>query len=103
MGMDFADELTALGHEVRTFAYRRENAFYKNKPTKAIYTRVLLGRLQRVAEEWRPAVDLLIKCGPIPPDTVDRLRATPPVVVRHIFPDKPPWLLLFASLTAYDL
>src|SRR5438128_201504 len=40
MGMDFADELTALGHEVRTFAYRRENPLYKNKPTKALYTRV---------------------------------------------------------------
>src|SRR5207302_2803912 len=30
MGVDFAEELVALGHEVRTFAYRRDNALYKN-------------------------------------------------------------------------
>ena len=35
MGVDFADELTALGHEVRTFAYRRENLLYKNHGSKA--------------------------------------------------------------------
>src|ERR1043166_6030183 len=64
MGVDFAEELTALGHEVRTFAYRRENPLYKNKPTKALYTRVLLGRLQRIADEWRPQVVLVIKGGP---------------------------------------
>jgi hypothetical protein len=29
MGMDFADELRALGHEVRTFEYRKDNALYE--------------------------------------------------------------------------
>ena len=29
MGVDLAAELTALGHDVRTFAYRRENVLYK--------------------------------------------------------------------------
>ena len=37
MGLDFADELRALGHEVRTFAYRRDNPLYKNRPTKGAY------------------------------------------------------------------
>src|SRR2546422_1217061 len=89
MGMDFADELTALGHEVRTFAYRRENLLYKNKPTKALYTRVLLGRLQRMADDWRPQVLLVIKGGPIGPDVVRRLRAALDVVVVNFFPDNP--------------
>jgi len=102
MGMDFADELTALGHEVRTFAYRRENALYKNKPTKALYTRVLLGRLQRVAEEWRPAVVLVIKGGPIKPDIVHRLRGALDVVVVNFFPDNPLWMIPFECIEAYD-
>src|SRR3989454_8197065 len=44
-------------------SYRRENLLYKNKPTKALYTRVLLGRLQRMADDWRPQVLLVIKGG----------------------------------------
>jgi hypothetical protein len=35
MGMDLRDELRALGHEVRTFAYRRDNPLDKNRGTKA--------------------------------------------------------------------
>jgi len=37
MGVDFRDELVAMGHEVRTFAYRRNNPLYKNRGTKAAY------------------------------------------------------------------
>jgi len=102
MGMDFADELTALGHEVRTFAYRRENPLYKNKPTKALYTRVLLGRLQRMADNWRPQVLLVIKGGPIGPDVVRRLRAALDVVVVNFFPDNPLWMIPFECIEAYD-
>src|SRR5947209_2028377 len=102
MGMDFADELTALGHEVRTFAYRRENLLYKNKPTKALYTRVLLGRLQRMADDWRPQVLLVIKGGPIGPDVVRRLRAALDVVVVNFFPDNPLWMIPFECIEAYD-
>lgn len=35
MGMDFRDELVAMGHEARVFAYRRDNPLYKNRSTKA--------------------------------------------------------------------
>ena len=103
MGMDFADELTALGHEVRTFAYRRENALYKNKPTKALYTRLLLGRLQRTAADWRPEVVLVVKGGPIAPGVVRRLRTRLDTVVVNFFPDNPLWMIPFECIEAYDL
>jgi len=48
MGIDFAEELRALGHVVDTFAYRRDNVLYKNKPTKAAYQRALNRRLELV-------------------------------------------------------
>ena len=47
MGMDFRDELVAMGHEVRTFAYRRDNPLYKNRSTKATYEIFILRRLER--------------------------------------------------------
>ena len=47
MGMDFADELRVLGHEVLTFAYRRDNPLYKNRGSKAPYQRLILRRLER--------------------------------------------------------
>jgi spore maturation protein CgeB len=103
MGMDFADELTGLGHEVRTFAYRRENAFYKNKPTKALYTRLLLRRLERAAEAWRPSVVLVIKGGPIAPDVVHHLRTSLDAIVVNFFPDNPLWMIPFECIEAYDL
>ena len=52
MGVDFAEELTALGHEARTFAYRRDNVFYKNTGSKALYQRWIAERLLRVALAW---------------------------------------------------
>jgi len=45
MGMDFADELRALGHEVRAFEYRKDNALYKNRGTKAAYQLWILRQL----------------------------------------------------------
>ena len=67
MGVDFGDELRALGHEVRLFAYRRDNPLYKNTPTKAAYQLWILRRLERVCLRWRPDVVLVIKGGPITP------------------------------------
>src|SRR5437870_5261847 len=58
MGVDFGDELRELGHEVRLFPYRRDNALYKNTPTKAAYQRWILRKLERACAEWRPAVAL---------------------------------------------
>ncbi len=40
LGMDFRDELRQMGHEVATFAYRRDNPLYKNRGTKAPYQRL---------------------------------------------------------------
>src|SRR5213078_618007 len=65
MGLDFADELRALGHEVRTFAYRRDNPLYKNRSTKGAYQRWIRYRLERLCLAWRPSVVLVIKGGPI--------------------------------------
>ncbi|MGH7299609.1 MAG: hypothetical protein ACREJE_04265, partial [Candidatus Rokuibacteriota bacterium] len=47
MGMDFRDELVAMGHEARAFAYRRDNPLYKNRSTKAAYQIFILRRLER--------------------------------------------------------
>src|SRR5262249_23543309 len=74
MGMDFADELRALGHIVETFAYRRDNVLYKNHPTKAAYQRSLNRRLERLTTDWRPDVVLVIKGGPIAPDVIHRMK-----------------------------
>src|SRR5207245_1277390 len=49
MGVDFRDELVAMGHEVRTFAYRRNNPLYKNRGTKAAYQLWILRRLARIS------------------------------------------------------
>ena len=43
--MDFADELHRLGHEVRTFEYRKDNPLYKNRATKAAYQSYILRSL----------------------------------------------------------
>jgi len=57
MGVDFRDELVAMGHEVRTFAYRRNNPLYKNRGTKAAYQLWILRRLERICLEWEPALE----------------------------------------------
>src|SRR5690242_11629724 len=103
MGMDFGDELTQLGHEVRLFPYRRDNALYKNTPTKAAYQRWILRRLERACAQWRPAVVLVIKGGPITPEAIRRLKARDGAVVVNFFPDNPLWMIPFDCLEAYDV
>lgn len=103
MGMDFAEELTALGHETRTFPYRRTNVLYKNRGTKALYQRWLLGRLERRCEAWRPDVVLVIKGGPIAADVLTRLRRRLSARAVNVFPDNPLWMMPFQAIEAYDI
>jgi len=103
MGVDFGDELSRLGHEVRLFPYRRDNPLYKNTPTKAAYQKLILRRLERVCLEWRPEVVLVIKGGPITPDFVERVRAKVGTRFVNFFPDNPLWMIPFACLEAYDV
>jgi spore maturation protein CgeB len=103
MGMDFADELRALDHEVRTFAYRRNNPLYKNAGTKAAYQRWIERRLERVCLEWRPAMVLVIKGGPITPGLIRRVKARLDTLFLNFFPDNPLWMIPFECVEAYDL
>src|SRR5688500_232340 len=89
MGVDFADELTAMGHEVRLFAYRRDNVLYKNRSTKAAYQRWIARRLERVCLAWGPAVVLVIKGGPIAPGLIRRVKARLDTRFVNFFPDNP--------------
>ena len=103
MGVDFGDELTRLGHEVRLFPYRRDNPLYKNTPTKAAYQALILRRLERVCAQWRPEVVLVIKGGPITPDVVRRVRTKTGARFVNFFPDNPLWMIPFECLEAYDV
>ena len=103
MGMDFADELSALGHAVDTFAYRRENVLYKNKPTKAAYQRVLIRRLERRCRTFEPDVVLVIKGGPVAPEVLRRIKRGGNTVVVNLFPDNPLWMIPFEHIEAYDI
>jgi spore maturation protein CgeB len=102
MGMDFAVELAALGHDVRTFAYRRDNVLYKSRGTKALYQRWLASRLERLCRDWRPAVLLVFKGGPIRPEVLQRIRRLD-VRAVNLFPDNPLWMIPFACIEAYDV
>ncbi len=103
MGVDFADELRALGHEVRTFAYRRDNPLYKNAGTKAAYQLWILRRLERACLEWRPALILVIKGGPITPGLIRRVKAKLDTLFLNFFPDNPLWMIPFGHVEAYDV
>jgi spore maturation protein CgeB len=103
MGVDFGDELSRLGHEVRLFPYRRDNPLYKNTPTKAAYQKLILRRLERACLDWRPEVVLVIKGGPITPDFVERVRAKVGTRFVNFFPDNPLWMIPFECLEAYDV
>ena len=102
-GMDLAEELTALGHEVRTFPYRRTNVLYKNRGTKELYQRWLLGRLERLCAAWRPDVLLVYKGGPIAPAFLIRVRRQLGIRTVNVFPDNPLWMMPFQAIEAYDL
>jgi spore maturation protein CgeB len=103
MGVDFSEELSALGHEVRTFAYRRDNVLYKNNGSKALYQRWLRGRLERVGLAWRPALTLVIKGGPFGPEFIARFRQRVGTRVVNVFPDNPLWMIPFEAVEAYDV
>ncbi len=103
MGVDFSEELSALGHEVRTFAYRRDNLLYKNTGSKALYQRWISRRLERVGLAWRPALTLVIKGGPFGPEFVTRFRKRVGTRVVNVFPDNPLWMIPFEAVEAYDV
>jgi len=101
--MDFADEIRRVGHEVRTFAYRRENALYKNRSTKLTYQRVIGAKLERVCAEWRPGIVLVIKGSPIFPALIRRIRARTGALFLNLFPDNPLLMMPLECVEAYDL
>src|SRR5436190_458882 len=103
MGIDFAEELRSLGHVVETFAYRRDNVLYKNKPTKTAYQRALNRRLERLCTDQRPDVVLVVKGGPIAPDVVRRMKTATSALVVNVFPDNPLWMMPFEHIEPYDL
>jgi spore maturation protein CgeB len=103
MGVDFADELSTLGHETRVFAYRRNNPLYKNRSTKAAYQIWILRALERACVAWRPQLVLVIKGGPITPGVIRRVRARVDALFLNVFPDNPLWMLPFECIEAYDV
>ena len=103
MGIDFRDELRAMGHEVRTFAYRRDNPLYKNTSTKAAYQIWILRQLERACLLWRPASVLVIKGGPITPGLIRRVKARVDTLFLNVFPDNPLWMIPFECIEPYDL
>jgi spore maturation protein CgeB len=103
MGVDFADELKAMGHEARLFPYRRDNVVYKNRSTKAAYQLWILRRLERVCLAWRPDVVLVIKGGPVTPGLIRRVKARIQTRFVNFFPDNPLWMIPFECIEAYDV
>jgi len=102
-GLDFRDELVAMGHEVRTFAYRRANVLYKNKSTKAAYQLFILRRLERLCVRWRPHLVLVLKGGPITPGLIRRVKARTDTLFLNVFPDNPLWMIPFEHIEPYDV
>jgi spore maturation protein CgeB len=103
MGMDFAEELRALGHTADVFDYRRDNVVYKNKATKAAYQTALNRALERRCRETRPDVVLVVKGGPLGPDVIRRLKQSSGAVVLNFFPDNPLVMMPFEQIEPYDL
>ncbi len=103
MGMDVRDELVAMGHEVKTFAYRRTNPLYKNRGTKAAYQLWILRRLERQCLDWRPSLVLVVKGGPITPGLIRRVKRRIDTLFLNLFPDNPLWMIPFECVEAYDL
>ena len=103
MGMDFAEELRALGHDVRTFEYRKDNALYKNRTTKGAYQKLLLRALERECLAWQPNLVLVIKGGPITASLIARVKRKIETLFLNFFPDNPLWMMPFEAIEAYDL
>jgi spore maturation protein CgeB len=102
-GVDFRDELHAMGHDVRAFAYRRTNVLYKNKSTKAAYQLFILRKLERVCVAWRPHVVLVLKGGPVTPGVVRRVKARTDTLFVNVFPDNPLLMIPFEHIEPYDV
>ena len=102
MGVDFGEELASRGHTVRLFEYRRDNALYKNKSTKAAYQLWILRLLERACSSWRPDVVLVVKGGPITPELVRRVKRGGDALFVNFFPDNPLWMIPFECVEAYD-
>jgi spore maturation protein CgeB len=103
MGVDFRNELLSMGHEVRTFAYRRNNPLYKNRGTKAAYQLFILRRLERLCHAWRPSIVLVIKGGPITPGLVRSVKRRHDILFVNFFPDNPLLMMPFDGIEAYDV
>ncbi|HUG35934.1 MAG TPA: glycosyltransferase [Candidatus Limnocylindrales bacterium] len=103
MGVDLRDELDAMGHETRVFAYRRNNPLYKNRGTKAAYQLWILRRLERACLAWRPSLVLVVKGGPITPGVIRRVKRRIDTLFLNLFPDNPLWMIPFECIEAYDL
>jgi spore maturation protein CgeB len=101
-GVDFRDELAAMGHEVRIFAYRRETLWYRNTATKGAYQRLILAGLERRCRAWRPEIVLVLKGGPIGPSLIRRLKASTGALFVNVFPDNPLLMMPFEHIEPYD-
>lgn len=102
-GVDVRDELRALGHDVRIFAYRRKNALYKNRAFKGAYQRWILWRLERLAIQWRPQIVLVLKGSVIVPALIHRIKSRTRALFLNLFPDNPLWMMPFDHIEPYDL
>src|SRR5204863_7572368 len=98
MGVDFGEELAARGHTVRLFEYRRDNALYKNKSTKAAYQLWILRLLERACASWHPDIALVIEGAPITPNRVRRVKARDDTLFLYVLPDNPLWTIPFGCL-----
>jgi len=103
MGMDVRQELMAMGHEVRVFAYRRDNAIYKNRGMKAAYQLWILRRLERACLDFQPSLVLVVKGGPITPGLIRRVKSRIDTLFLNLFPDNPLWMLPFPCIEPYDV
>jgi len=101
--MDFADELRRLGHEVRTFEYRKDNPLYKNRATKGAYQSYILRSLERRCVTWRPSLVLVVKGTPITAELIARVKRKCDVLFINFFPDNPLWRMPLAAIEAYDV
>ena len=103
LGADLRIELEALGHEVRGFAYRRDNPLYKNKGIKELYQRWIVRSLEREIDAWRPQLVIVMKGGPIGPDLIRRAKRRHDTIVVNCFPDNPLLMIPFDCIEAYDV
>jgi spore maturation protein CgeB len=101
-GADFREELTARRHEVRTFAYRRQNVFYRNTATKGAYQRLILKGLELRCRAWRPDIVLVLKGGPLGAEVIGRIKASTGARFVNVFPDNPLLMMPFENIEAYD-